>query len=93
MLTALRLQRFKKFEDMEVQLRPFTVLMGENSSGKTTVLQAANFGLTLLGRYGLVYQKDESAHIRGKGVGLPHGVGQRALGFNPDRRGTPVFFG
>src|SRR5258706_14857864 len=45
MLERVHLRRFKKFEDIEVVLRPFTVLMGENSSGKTTVLQALNCAL------------------------------------------------
>lgn len=48
MLERVHLQRFKKFEDVEVVLRPFTVLMGENSSGKTTVLQAINCALNSL---------------------------------------------
>ena len=45
MLSKIRLQYFKKFKDTEITLCPFTVLMGENSSGKTTILQAINFAL------------------------------------------------
>lgn len=71
MIKTIRLQRFKKFEDVEVQLRPFTVLMGENSSGKTTVLQAANLALSLLGRNNLIQDKPGAGvQVRGKGVGL-----------------------
>lgn len=47
MLTQIHLERFKKFRDVKIQLRPFTVLMGENSSGKTTALQAINLALNL----------------------------------------------
>ena len=45
MLSKIHLQRFKKFENVDIQLHPFTVLMGENSSGKTTILQSINFAL------------------------------------------------
>lgn len=45
MLKQVHLQNFKKFKNITVDLMPFTVLMGENSSGKTTVLQGINFAL------------------------------------------------
>lgn len=48
MITRVRLQRFKKFKDNEIILKPFTVLMGENSCGKTTVIQAVNLSLSLI---------------------------------------------
>ena len=75
MLSSIRIQRFKKFQDVEAHLRPFTVLMGENSSGKTTVLQAINLALSSLYLYKLV-ETDSSSNlvikqrIRQKGVGL-----------------------
>lgn len=71
MLSRVHLQRFKKFEDVEVILGPFTVLMGENSSGKTTVIQAINCALNSLYVHKLVYTDPKKGPvIRKKGVGL-----------------------
>lgn len=40
MLTRLRIRRFKRFEDADVELGQAVVLIGPNNSGKTTALQA-----------------------------------------------------
>lgn len=48
MINSIRLTRFKQFKDTEFELRPFGVLMGENNSGKTTVLQAIWLALSSL---------------------------------------------
>ena len=40
MLTKIRIQNFKQFDDVEIELGPVTVLIGPNNSGKTTILQA-----------------------------------------------------
>src|SRR5262249_20936802 len=40
MLSSIRLVDFKGHEDTTVTLKPFTVLVGPNGSGKTSVLQA-----------------------------------------------------
>jgi len=47
-IKKLRLENFRKFSEVEVPLKQFTVLMGENSSGKTTVLRAIALSLRLL---------------------------------------------
>lgn len=65
MLLRIRLQRFKKFQDVEVYLQPVTVLMGENSSGKTTVLQAINLALDSLVTHQLV-DSDKLGNIKVK---------------------------
>lgn len=70
MIDHIRLQRFKKFQDVEVFLRPLTVLMGENSSGKTTVLQAINLALNILASRDLVVIDEGQAIVRSKGVGI-----------------------
>ncbi len=46
MLTRLRVQNFKCLRDVDVKLGPFTVLIGPNDSGKSSVLDAMH----LLGR-------------------------------------------
>lgn len=40
MIASIKLIRFKQFKETKVELRPFSILMGENNSGKTSVLQA-----------------------------------------------------
>jgi len=44
----LTIRNFKRFQNTAVQLLPFTVLMGENGSGKTTILQALAVALRSL---------------------------------------------
>jgi AAA15 family ATPase/GTPase len=72
MLEKIELKRFKKFISSTVRLSPFTVLMGENSSGKTTVLQAINFSLECLFRYELIESEvvQGKYKIRKRGIGL-----------------------
>ncbi len=40
MITTLRVQNFKSLKNVEVHLEPFTVFVGPNGSGKTSILQA-----------------------------------------------------
>jgi predicted ATPase len=43
MFTSLRLERFKNFQDAELKLVPFTVLIGGNASGKSNIRDAFRF--------------------------------------------------
>jgi predicted ATPase len=43
MFTSLRLERFKSFQDAELKLGPFTVLIGANASGKSNIREAFRF--------------------------------------------------
>ncbi len=70
MIKSIHLERFKKFLNTEIVLNPFTVLMGENSSGKTTVLQAINFSLSVLATHDFISTENGHVRIRKKGVGL-----------------------
>ncbi|QHG20797.1 AAA family ATPase [Nostoc sp. ATCC 53789] len=71
MLDKVHIQRLKKFQDLEVHLRPFTVLMGENSSGKTTILQAINLALSSFFIHQFIYtDSSNNLKIKKKGVGL-----------------------
>ena len=40
MISRLRIQRFKCFEDQEIVFRNLTLLVGGNATGKSTVIQA-----------------------------------------------------
>ncbi len=39
-ISSVRIQNFRCFEDESIALRDFTVLVGRNSAGKSTVLRA-----------------------------------------------------
>lgn len=70
MIKRLELERFKKFAHTAIELTNFSVLVGENSSGKTSVLQAINLALNAFSRQKL-YSTDENGITkpRRKGVG------------------------
>src|SRR6185437_4922244 len=40
MITKLHVQNFKCLRDVSVELRPFTVLIGKNDTGKSSLLEA-----------------------------------------------------
>ena len=40
MITKIRIQNFRAIKDLQLELRPFQVLIGDNNSGKTTFLDA-----------------------------------------------------
>lgn len=70
MIKEIELKRFKKFENTTIELGNFSVLVGENSSGKTTVLQSINFALNAFSRLKLYSTNDDgTAKPRRKGVG------------------------
>lgn len=47
-LASVSIQRFKRLERVDFNLDGVNVLIGGNNSGKSTVIQAVHFGLTLL---------------------------------------------
>ena len=53
-LKKIRIANFKKFEDVELQPEKFTILMGENGCGKTSILQAVALGLRILNTTDLI---------------------------------------
>lgn len=50
MITQIRIRNFKVITDVTLNLSPFTMLIGENSCGKSTVLQAMDFLCSLVSR-------------------------------------------
>ena len=70
MIRQIELKRFKKFEHTTINLGELSVLVGENSSGKTSVLQAINLALSAFSRWNL-YSTDGHGVTkpRSKGVG------------------------
>lgn len=69
MITRLKLQRFKKFNDNEIKLSPFSVIMGENSCGKTSIIQAINLSLNTLAKSDLIIERNGRYTGKGKGIG------------------------
>ena len=69
MIKTLELKRFKKFEHTTIELGELSILVGENSSGKTTVLQAINLALHSFSRMKLYSSVKGGAAPRRKGVG------------------------
>lgn len=61
-LTSLKLQNFRGFERYETQLHPqFNLLIGENGSGKTSILEAASVAI---GAWLLAFPSTDSRHIK-----------------------------
>lgn len=48
MLRAVRIERFKSIEDVTLPLGRMTVLIGPNNSGKSSLLQAIQFGVSIV---------------------------------------------
>jgi predicted ATPase len=59
MITRFRLENFKAHRDTDLALHQFTVLVGDNSSGKTSVLQALRVMDALLAMPDEVVQQDQ----------------------------------
>ena len=70
MISQIELKRFKKFEHTIINLGELSVLVGENSSGKTSVLQSVNLALNAFSRLGLYSTNSHGVtKPRAKGVG------------------------
>lgn len=70
MIKEIQLKRFKKFKNTTIKIAPFSILMGENSSGKTTIIQAINLALNIFSRFDLIHETTKGFKIRDKGVGF-----------------------
>ncbi len=69
MIKKLELRRFKRFEHTTIELGEFSVLVGENNSGKTTILQAINLAMNAFSRLKLYSTENDNVKPRRKGVG------------------------
>lgn len=69
MIKRIELKRFKKFEHTQIEFGEFAVLVGENSSGKTSVLQAINLAMNAFSRLKLYSTDGKRAKPRRKGIG------------------------
>ena len=69
MIKAVELKRFKSFEHTTIELGNLAVLVGENNSGKTTILQAINLAMNSFSRLKLYSTENGIVKPRRKGVG------------------------
>lgn len=47
-LTNIKIERFKRLEQVDFDVEGVNILIGGNNSGKSTIIQAAHFAFTLL---------------------------------------------
>lgn len=47
-LDKIKVQDFKRIQSLEIDLKPMTALVGGNTSGKSSALQAAQLGVSIL---------------------------------------------
>lgn len=71
MLTEITLENFKNLVDAKIPLSPFTVLVGANGSGKTSVLEA----LHLMSKLG-TEQPEEERHTFGRVGKILHPISE-----------------
>lgn len=64
MIKSIKLIRFKQFKETRIELRPFSILMGENNSGKTSVLQAIWLALSSLYQGNLLVVDKKDSHTK-----------------------------
>lgn len=70
MIKQIELKRFKKFEHTTITLQELSILVGENSSGKTSILQSINLALSAFSRFKLYTTDNHNiTKPRRKGVG------------------------
>lgn len=69
MIQQITLNRFKKFKEYTISLKPFSVLTGKNGCGKSTVLKAINLILYTLHENEMITFKAGHAVVRTKGIG------------------------
>lgn len=83
MITRFRLENFKAHRDTDLALRQFTVLVGDNGSGKTSVLEALDLP-------GALKDALRPAHIQGRqelGELVRHGANQTKLSWEGQAQG------
>lgn len=71
MIKHFKFSNFKKFKEVELDLKQFTVLMGENGCGKTSILQALSLSLSLLSSTDLITYEKSNRQIRFRPKGVP----------------------
>ncbi len=74
----IRIQKFKQLDDVEIELANITLLVGGNNAGKSSILQAIQFGVSIAQATTL----QENANWKNEGR-LPTSIGQSELIYLP----------
>lgn len=72
-LTSVAIRRFKRIEEIEIPLEDVTLLIGANNSGKSSILQAIHFAVSIA----------QTARLVGEGVAWRQDTFE--LSFNPSQ--------
>jgi len=70
-ITSVTVRRFKRLEEVQIALGDATLLIGANNSGKSSILQAIHFAVSIA----------QSARLVGEGVSWRNGAFE--VSFNP----------
>jgi predicted ATPase len=88
MLSRIKIKNFKSFVEAEIRLRPLTVMIGANASGKTNFIEALGLLGWMANRRPLsqVYSavRDGELRLRGSVQRLTHHANDRPVGFEVD---------
>jgi predicted ATPase len=71
-IRSATLENFKRFAKVSLDLGPFTVLMGENGSGKTSILQALALGLRIFSSTDMIRYDPGAQRVRIRDRGIPY---------------------
>lgn len=72
MIKKLTIENFKKFQKVGLELNNFTLLMGENGCGKTSLLQAMALGLRALSTTDLITYDSKQGQVKFRRKGVPY---------------------
>ncbi len=72
MIKHIEIENFKKFKTVKFDLKNYTVLMGENGCGKTSILQAIALGLRILSSTDLIQYDTRTRIIKFRKKGVPY---------------------
>jgi predicted ATPase len=72
-LASVSIRRFKRIEQIDLPLGDVTLLIGANNSGKSSILQAIHFGVSIA----------QTAHLVGEGISWRNDAFE--LSFNPSQ--------
>jgi putative ATP-dependent endonuclease of the OLD family len=65
-ISNLKIKNYRNFLDLEINVKPFTVIIGENNSGKTNLLNA--LGLIFSGE--IAFFKKRTLEVDDPGFGM-----------------------
>lgn len=87
MINRISIKKFKSIEDIELNLGRINVLIGGNNSGKTSILQAIQFGVSIVQTVNL------SKSIRWDDIAIVRSIEPSELSYSPLREVSALAIG